>query len=107
MIIFSALRTADGIYFKTNIFKLKALYKRACGADKLSIGNRVGRAVAFKSELVKFSLSACLRLLISVTGGEIAKLYGQSVILKRVPAVPSGRRVIEESPFVEKVYISF
>lgn len=73
-----------------------------------------GGAEALYPELMKFAQTAGLRLLITITAADVANLDRQRTVdqavfkaARTLPAVSSGRRVIERPPLSVKVYISF
>ena len=84
MIILSALGTAYGIDFKAYVVKLKEIKDISCKRNNFRICRRRARAETFNAELMEFSESSCLRLFVSVAGGEIKILLWERLIKKTV-----------------------
>lgn len=114
MVLGAAGRAADGVYLERQIFNAQESEYLGGKGDYLRVRGGCWSAENLNAELVKFSVSAGLRLLVAVARGYIAGLLRQGLVEKpvlqecaRAPAVPSGRRVIERPPLSRKVYISF
>jgi len=84
VILGTACRTADGVYFKVKVCYSKLVKHLLCKRNHFRICKRRCCTETLNTELVEFAQSACLRLFISVTRCEIANLLRQCLVAKSV-----------------------
>ena len=109
MVLGAAGRAADGVYLERQIFNAQESEYLGGKGDYLRVRGGCGSAENLNAELVKFPVSAGLRLLVAVARGYIAGLLRQGLVEKPVlkksarrARSPLGAQGYRASAFVEK-----
>ena len=84
VIIRTAVFTADGIQFKADVFNIEPVENGFGGTNDFRICKIRACTVDFKTELVKFTLSAFLCTFIAIAGSNIIGFNGIAVIIDTV-----------------------
>lgn len=109
MVLGTAGRAADGVYLERQIFNAQESEYLGGKGDYLRVRGGCGSAENLNAKLVKFPVSAGLRLLVAVARGYIAGLLRQGLVEKPVlkksarrARSPLGAQSYRASALVEK-----